>query len=176
MSAIDPIVQLAIAATLAWLFMAAAVHKLRDWARFRETLGQFVLVGKAGVPLVAGAIVAAEIVIGIGMLIPIARRTSLACGALLLIVYAIGIGANLMRGQILMDCGCTGFGRRQTLAWWMVKRNLVVAGLAFVGVLPAASRELAATDFLVVGLTALSAIGLYLTQEALAVSWKLAER
>lgn len=90
---------------LALVFVVASIAKSLDLSRFAERVGNFGLVFDSLVTPTAWAIVVAELLIGISLLLR--RRYSLtaAAGLLLLFVgtlmYGIAIGLNI-------DCGCFG--------------------------------------------------------------------
>ncbi len=170
MFALEPLVQATITSGLALLFVNAAVHKLRDLSRFRETLGRYALLPRVLVPIAAGLIIAAEIAVVIAAFMPSGRPFAAASGAALLLLYAAAMSANLRRGRVLMDCGCGGVSERQPLEWWMVRRNLLLAAVALVATLPVSARELGWSDLFVMSCATASAAGLYLAHATLAVA------
>lgn len=169
MFALDPLIAATITTGLALLFVNAAIHKVRDVAQFRETLSRYELLPSVLVPIAAGMIIVAEIAVVIAALLP-AGRTAAAGGAALLLLYAAAMGINLRRGRVSMDCGCGGIGERQTLQWWMVRRNLLLAAAALVATLPVSARELGWSDWFVISCATVSAAGLYLAHATLAVA------
>lgn len=170
MFALEPLVQATITSGLALLFANAVMHKLRDVARFRETLNRYELLPRVLVPAAAGLIIATEIAVVIACLMPVWRAVGAASGAALLLLYATAMGINLRRGRVSMDCGCGGVNERQTLEWWMVRRNLLLAALALVATLPVSAREFGWSDFFVMSCATASAVGLYLAHATLAVA------
>lgn len=164
----DPLISTTIASGLVLLFAIALVHKLRDWPRFRDTLLSYQLLPRALVPWAAAGVAVVEAVIVIGGLVPACRAIAalLACG--LLLTYAAAMGVNLARGRVFVDCGCGGFGRRQPLAWWMVRRNLLLGTLALVGAWPVAPRPFGAAELFVIACATASALGLYVAHATLA--------
>jgi len=65
---------------------------------------------------------------------PVAHWAALATAALL-IVFAVAMAINVMRGRTYIDCGCFRQGMKQPLSWLLVLRNI---GLAAAAVLTAA--------------------------------------
>src|SRR4030095_1711624 len=60
MLTLDPAISWVVALGTAALFMAAAVHKLRDYSRFIGALGDYRMLPAAAVPLAAPVVVALE--------------------------------------------------------------------------------------------------------------------
>jgi hypothetical protein len=166
----DPMISLTITAGVFLLFGVALVHKLRDWLRFRETLANYRLFPRVLAPAAAALVVVLEAIIVVGCLLPAARRMALVLACGMLLAYAAALTINLARGRILVDCGCGGFAQRQPIAWWMVRRNMLLAAFALLGSLPAAPRVLSAADGLVIVLATVAAAGLYAAHAALADS------
>jgi hypothetical protein len=78
---------------------------------------------------------------------------------LLLLLYAGAIGLNLLRGRVLLDCGCGG--RSQPISWWLVGRNLALAGAAGLALLPVGERPLTLLDGITVAAAVLVGAALY---------------
>ena len=70
------------------------------------------------------------------------------------LVYAAAVGMNLARGRRDIDCGCAGFGRRQSLHEWLLARNLLYVVIAGGAALVPVARPLTWFD----ALTALLAV------------------
>jgi hypothetical protein len=72
-----------------------------------------------------------------------------------LIAYASGLGINLLRGRRDLDCGCVTARDRRPIAAWMVWRNLILAAVLGITVLPWSPRAFNLIDWLTVmgGLT-----------------------
>lgn len=161
---IDPLLSRAVSLAFAVLLVAAAWHKLSRHDGFVAALGNYRLLPEALWRPAAGSIAALEAVLGIAWLTgawsgPAARAT-----AALMVVYAAAMAVNLFRGRVYIDCGC-GLGRTSsgnpTLSWWLVGRNLVLAALALVAVLPRTQRELVLYDWLTLALALVAGVVLY---------------
>jgi len=156
--AVDPAVDVALRAAFALLFGAAAAHKLRDPGRFRAALADYrllpaPLVGPAAIGL--GVI---ETVLAATLVVPGTRAQGLAGAAALLAVYAAAVAVNLGRGRRALDCGCLGIGGRESISWWLVGRNAMMAGAALAALRPIAERPLVWVDAVTVaGAVALGA-------------------
>lgn len=144
----DPVLQRALHGAAALLFLAAAIHKLRDRTGFRATLTDYRIAPAAAVPILAGFIAAAEFAVGIGCLIP--KVASIAClvGAGMLLAYSAGIAVNLARGRRDIDCGCGGPGGARPLSGGLVARNAALVGLLLLAALPEGARSLVWLDAL----------------------------
>jgi hypothetical protein len=155
----DPVGHLTLRAALALLFAAAALHKLRDPARFATAVAEYRLVPARSVAAFARALPVGEIAIAAAAAVGV--RAAFVVAAALLAVYTGAIAVNLARGRRLLDCGCLGSGLRQPLGWGLVARNagLVVAALA--GLAPVASRPLVWLDAFTVVAATLAVVALW---------------
>jgi len=167
---IDPAISWTLALSVAVLFAAAASHKLRDWKQFRDVVRNYKLLPDAVVPLSAIALIALECGAAILVLFVATRAIGATLSACILATYAVAMAVNLRRGRVNLDCGCLGIGRRQPVRWWMVRRNLAIAALALIAVLPMASRELTALDGVTIICATLSLAFLYTAQSLLGVA------
>src|SRR5262249_4190620 len=146
---IDPAVGTLLAAAFALLFASAALHKLLDLERNAEVIAAYAVVPSV-LSRLAGLVPLIELAIGIGLLRG-ARPAGVAlAAALALVAYAAAIATNLRRGRLDLSCGCGGANDRRPIAAWMVWRNLALAMLVAVLLLPSASRRLDVTDALTI--------------------------
>ncbi len=163
---IDPALGNLLAAVFALLFASAAIHKLRDLAGFADAFAAYALL-PAGAARLAWLVPVLELVVATGLVLGAARAVASAAGAALLLVYAVAIGVNLRRGRRDLACGCGGPLERRPIAPWMVWRNLALAGLMALLLLPPSVRPLQAADALTIGAgTAVVAL-LYMSLERL---------
>ena len=142
----DPAIDLVMRAGLALLFGAAAVHKLRDRARFRATVVAYRLLPASLAAPASLAIVAGEMAVATALVLPPARAAGYAGAAALAAIYAAALGVNLLRGRRDLDCGCLGAGGRDAISWWLVGRNLVLVVLSLAGTTPTTARPLGWLD------------------------------
>ena len=166
MPALDPTLSLIVTLGAALLFGAAAVHKLADWRRFVPHSATIVCCRDPLVPPAPRAVVALEVAPAF-VLLPSLRAAGAVLAAALLVLYATAIGVNLARGRTSIDCGCLGVGRRAPISRWMAGRNLVLAAVVLLAVLPREARELAALDIVTIACALLSLAALYSAQSAL---------
>ena len=139
---IDPVIATIVQYGLAWLFLAAAMHKARDLVDFRSVLATYRVVPDALVTPAAWVVMAAEIAIGVGLLLR--QPVAYAGAAALLVGYALVIALNLARGRRFIDCGCGG--ATQPLSTGLVVRNAMLAIVATIGLVPVASRTIGWID------------------------------
>jgi hypothetical protein len=150
---IDPLLQFLLALGYAALLLAAAVHKARAPAAFAATLVEYRLLPASWSRTAALLLTGVEALLGIAWLSGAGRSGVAFATAALMLVYATAIAVNLFRGRVHIVCGC-GLGRPAAsddpLSWWLVARNVGLAVLALLCVLPASPREIGAYDWLTV--------------------------
>jgi len=145
---LDPVFALLLRCSLALLFGAAAFHKLRAPRAFAETLGDYALLPIALVPWVAAALGAGELLLVIGLLVPVAVAAAALGGAGLLGVYSGAIAINLARGRRDIDCGCLGPAGRQPLSARLLVRNVLLIAACLALLAPVGARALFWVDAL----------------------------
>jgi hypothetical protein len=163
--AADPVTVGTLAGALALVLFAAAWHKLAEGDVFAGALAAYRIVPTALVPAVTRLLPVAEILIGVGVLLPATRVPALLALAALMLAYAAAIALNLARGRTDIDCGCGG--ESQPLSWALVLRNLVLAAAAFLASQPVIERSLDWIDALTVVLGVLAFYAFYLMADEL---------
>lgn len=161
MPMMDPVMPLVAVLSLALLWIVAAVQKVRGFAVFSVVLADYRLIPKRATDACAVAVIALELGLGTGLLIPATRSLALVGSALLLVAYAAAIALNLFRGRRFIDCGCMGPVGHQPLSGWLVARNLLLACLALAATLPVQGRVLVWFDAITVSAAIGSAALLY---------------
>jgi len=163
---LDPAIGMLLVGCLALLFASAALHKVRNLARFTEVLRAYrVLPDAAG--RLAAAVPVLELAVAIGLLIPTTRPPAALTGVALLFTYAAAIAVNLVRGRRDLACGCGGPDEARPIAPWMVLRNLALALLLAGTLAPWQVRAMLATDVLTIGGGVAVATLLYMSLERL---------
>jgi hypothetical protein len=162
---LDPAIEFVLRGGLALLFLATALHKLRDLDAFRAAVIGYALVPERLVDAIAVALASGEAATGAALLAPASfglRAGALAAAASLLVLYGVAIAVNLARGRRDIDCGCAGPAARQPLSEWLVARNALLAAMALVCLGGATSRPLVWIDALTVsgGVALLAALWL----------------
>lgn len=97
-----------LALTLATLHLATAGAKLLDLRGFAAVLADYRMAQAVMLLPMAGAVVALEVAIGVGLLLPKWRRAAALAAAALAGLYAVVLSATLARGIALGNCGCFG--------------------------------------------------------------------
>jgi len=130
----DPLFILAGASLLAVLLAAAGLHKLQDLASFRVVSRRYRLVPAMLIPAFSLFIPLAEIAAALLLLIDSTRRVGGTLATVLLALYAVAIGINLLRGRRDLDCGCSwsadGSSGSNGLSSALVLRNVVLMAMA----------------------------------------------
>lgn len=147
---LDPAVTWSLGLSLGLMLGLAAAHKFRSLSRFCATLAGYRLVPAVLLAPVAALVIATEIGAALLVVAPAGRSLGGLLVAGLMVIYSGAIAANLLRGRARIDCGCLGAGTSERIAWWMVGRNLLVAGIGLAVRLPAGARPLEGLDWLTV--------------------------
>jgi hypothetical protein len=161
---IDPTIGAALRLAFALLFLGAALHKVRDVARFRAAVAAYDLLPRAAIGAAAVVVIAVEVAIGVGLLIPAAAGRAALLGMGLLGLYAVAIAINLRRGHEIR-CGCGGLGGERPIAPALVGRNLLLVGLLGLTLLPLTSRPLEWLDLASIAFSVATAALLYLAAD-----------
>jgi hypothetical protein len=169
----DPVAVGAVIGALALVVFAAALHKLTQPAAFAGALAAYRLLPPRAVAAAARLLPLAEAALGVGILLPLTRMSSLVALAALLALYAAAMAINLARGRRDIDCGCGG--AVQPLSWGLVARNSVLVAAALLAARPTLARSMEWTDALTLVLGVLAFYALYvMTDELLRQSSRLA--
>ncbi|HXZ60575.1 MAG TPA: MauE/DoxX family redox-associated membrane protein [Steroidobacteraceae bacterium] len=163
---LDPAIGVLLIGCLALLFASAALHKLRNLAHFAEVLRAYRALPE-GLVRLAPLVPLAELTVAVGLLPAATRSGAALAGVALLLSYAAAIGVNLGRGRRDLACGCGGPDDARPIAAWMVVRNLVLALLLAVTLLPWQTRALLPTDLVTIGAGAVVATLLYISLDRL---------
>ncbi|HEX2791181.1 MAG TPA: MauE/DoxX family redox-associated membrane protein [Steroidobacteraceae bacterium] len=164
---LDPAIGGLIVGCFALLFVSAAGHKLRDLHRFAEVFAAYGIAPAVNRWQLSWLVPIVEIAVALGLLLPPARGAAAAAGSVLLLGYAIAIGINLRAGRNAIACGCGGPDQRRPIAGWMVWRNLLLAALLGLAMLPWSARALEWTDGATIGFGLASIALLYWCAERL---------
>jgi hypothetical protein len=143
---LDTLPHLTLALALATLLAASAAHKLAARGQWPVIVRRYQLLPEALVTPAAVLLPLAEALAAAALLWPQAQAAGAVTAATLLLAYAAALAINLGRGRSTIDCGCFGPQRRQGIAAWMVDRNLVLAAMALLLLLPTDGRTLGAAE------------------------------
>lgn len=157
---LDPAFGYLIIVGIALLFASAAAQKLRSPAHFAEIFAGYRLLPDTAARRLAWLIPCIELAVAAALLWEPGRRVALIAAVAVLLAYASGLGVNLFRGRLDLDCGCGAAHDRRTLSPWMVWRNLLLASVLGLAALPWSPRACGLTDLLTVmaGLMACAAL------------------
>jgi uncharacterized membrane protein YphA (DoxX/SURF4 family) len=158
----DPVITAITCICMSLLFAVAAMHKIKAPAVFKAAMEDYHLIPGKLLGLSSILLIILELSSAIMVLIPFTMPLGLAIMAILLSLYATGIGINLYRGRRDIDCGCNGPATTQPLSWWLVFRNLLFLGLILLAMEPSINRSLNWLDFFTIVSGSLVASGLYL--------------
>lgn len=164
---LDPALGSLIVSCFMVLFASAASHKLRDLERFSQIFAGYGLPAAFNRWRVAWLVPLLELAIAAGLLPPASRTAAAAAGAALLLGYALAIALNLRAGRDAIACGCGGLDERRPIAAWMVWRNLLLAMVLALAMLPWNARVLEWTDGVTLGFGLVAMTLLYRCAEGL---------
>jgi len=136
---------------LGTVFVVAALPKIADPPSFAHMVYNYRLVPGGLVNLMGLVLPWFELLAGVALLLGIWRRTASAGIGLLLVVFVLAIGANLLRGNPI-DCGCfdvTAAGKsaleRIHDMWWVLARDVGMLFLVAQSLHAEGGSELAST-------------------------------
>lgn len=124
-----------IAAFLAVLLIASAVHKAFSWRRTRIVVQDFAGVPRRGASTAAFVACALEVLAGALLMLPDHRRVGAALASALLGVYLALIARAVALDRGMVDCGCSFGAGSRSLGKFEIVRNaglLITALLLFV--------------------------------------------
>lgn len=127
---LDPAFGYLIVLGMALLFAGAAMQKLRGLEHFTGIFAAYRLLPDAAARRLAWLIPCIELAVAAALLWEPSRRLGIISGAAVLIAYASGLGVNLARGRLDLDCGCGAALDRRAISAWMVWRNLLLGDVA----------------------------------------------
>lgn len=156
---VDPVMGHAAAASVAVLFLLAALAKLRDIELFQAVLDDYQLLPSPLVAVIARVLPMLELAAGV-LLLPVASRlwgSALALALLVLVSGAVAI--NLRRGRSRITCGCGDDAL--PLSAGLLWRNGVVGAVALVASQDPNLRPTVWLDFLSTLMATLFLLGLY---------------
>lgn len=157
---------LAVSIGIGLLFIAAGLTKYRHRALLPGVIANYRLLPEALVAPVAALLPPVEILLGLLLLSGLAPRPVVTIAIGLLCLFAAAMAINIARGRRTITCGCGRPDLRQSLRWALVWRNLGLAGLLLLRLMPAPA--LSPFDLVTAGAAGLCAFILYELLGALA--------
>ena len=94
---------------LLWIFAQAAFHKITAPVYYQQLMQRYVP-GLPGGRLLVALVAMVETGIALSLLVSQWRETGLVAAATVLLVYAILMASEILRGRAGMQCGCAGPG------------------------------------------------------------------
>jgi hypothetical protein len=143
----DPVFTQITAIALSLLFAAAGLQKLFLKESFRQVLAGYQLLPNRILNLASLVIPITEIALAACLIFPQTRTTGALAAALLLSVYGFSIWVNLKRGNLSLDCGCQLGQSAQTISQALVYRNVMLASVALILLIPQSIREITLYDY-----------------------------
>lgn len=128
---------------LAAFFVVAGFFKIADPPGFAHEIHNYGLVPGALVNAMALILPWLEVLTGLALFLGVARRSASKILAILLLVFIVALGVNLVRGRPV-DCGCFGTAKVQKTEAERL-REMKLAVLRDVGLLLLAGQILYAT-------------------------------
>lgn len=111
------------------LFAFGLLHKVAEFERFTGFVAAYRLLPAATVRMASRLLIAMECMTLALLVWQPTRALGLGVAAALLLLYAVAIAANVLRGRTHIDCGCGGAAHPVSAA--LALRNLCLAILAF---------------------------------------------
>ncbi|WP_374017893.1 MauE/DoxX family redox-associated membrane protein [Paenibacillus thiaminolyticus] len=118
---------------LAFLFLSTFLHKTLNYREHIRTMNAYHLVPARFIVPSFILFAAAELAIGLSLLLSGITLYHVVSIGSLLSIYTFAIGFNLMRGHRHINCGCGGILENEQLSWGLVLRNLLL-GFSVVGI------------------------------------------
>ncbi|CAN5887049.1 hypothetical protein BH23ACT12_BH23ACT12_12270 [soil metagenome] len=87
------------------MFLAAGASKLSDLGEFADAIRLYRIIPGATAGAVAKTVAVIEVVLGVVLILGIGIPFAAVAGSILLVIFAIAMGINLIRGRQI-PCGC----------------------------------------------------------------------
>lgn len=163
---------LALGFLLGWVFLSAAVPKLLLAREFEDAVANYELLPPELVRPVSKVVPWLELLIAGGFFFGAARVAG-GIAALILLAFAVAVGANLLRGRRI-ECGCVGVAAPRRISWYLVGKDCVLATISTAVTLSpeGLSGSVSSSDAVAVAATA----GLIVIGEAVVIEFATALR
>ncbi len=170
----DPMIDLCLRFVLALVFAGAAMSKLQNTDEFHGVVRNFRLLPRSIDGAFAFVLPWIELALAVSLITGLGLAAGSTAAGALLVIFAIAIAINIVRGRTEIDCGCFRHGLRQHLNWALVSRNAGLAAAAFwVATQPEWLRATQAYDVVIAALAALTLLVLYMGAAELAAIRRL---
>lgn len=157
----------AIALFLLWLFLSTGLHKLQpaNHGYYADVFSNYGVALPAIARYLPKLVGAAEIAVGVLIVLPNTRAIGVAAAVAVLLIYLVLMARQLSLGNKDIDCGCAGPLGDTRISSQLLWRNGVLVALALCCLLPA--KEFGMQSVALVFAFALLLILLYLSAEQL---------
>jgi uncharacterized membrane protein YphA (DoxX/SURF4 family) len=119
---------------LGTMFLAAGASKLADLGEFADAIKLYRIIPGATAGAVARMVSVTEVVLGTVLLLGIGIPYASVVGSVLLVIFALAMAVNLIRGRQI-PCGCKRESEPIQIKH-IVRNALAVAALLFLATLP----------------------------------------
>jgi uncharacterized membrane protein YphA (DoxX/SURF4 family) len=130
----EPSIGLLIRFALGTMFLYAGASKLSDLGEFADAIKLYRMIPGATAGAVARTVSVTEVVLGVVLLLGVAIGYASVAGSVLLVIFAVAMGVNLIRGRRI-PCGCKRESEPIQIKH-IVRNALAVAALLFLATLP----------------------------------------
>lgn len=162
MPALDPLIFYWVKYFIALVFLLSLSHKFRDFGLFAQQVRDYRVIPSVFITTSAVLIVLSEAAVVL-LLIVTDAAVGIYLASFLLLIYAIAMMINLLRGRTEIDCGCAGPGNGQAISYALVIRNCLLAILVLSAGVVTTGRVLLSADYVMLILSLVVSILLYLT-------------
>ncbi len=119
----EPVVIIFCQLSLTVIFGLGAWGKFRELEEFTGIVRNYRLLPELAIRPVAYLMPALEAAIAVALLVGTVQPYPAMGAFVLLAIFALAIGINILRGRRYIDCGCFKTTLKQRLSWWLVIRN-----------------------------------------------------
>ena len=127
MLSVDPLLHLVAAGFIIAVLARAVIEKAMGYGIFVAIVRDYRLLPAPIAPFAAAALLAAEALAIVLMLIPTVAAVGALLSAALFALYGAAMAAALFAGRTEIECGCGGDG--QIVTWALVMRNAVLVAI-----------------------------------------------
>jgi uncharacterized membrane protein YphA (DoxX/SURF4 family) len=122
-----PLVQFVLRLLFGAIFIYASISKILNPVDFAETVYNYKLLPPGFVGAVSLLLPWIELVCGISLIFGLLKKASALILSVLLMVFIVAIGINLLRGRIF-NCGCFSAAKLASLTesgYWLIFRDML---------------------------------------------------
>jgi hypothetical protein len=156
---VDPLLHLVAVGFIIAVLARAVIEKAVSYGLFIAIVRDYRLLPAALAPFAGAALLGAEALAIVLMLVPAFAAAGAIIAAALFALYGAAMAATLFSGRTEIECGCGGDG--QIVTWALVVRNAVLVAIAALTLFAITGRTMAWPDILM-GLLAIFVVYLLL--------------